>query len=89
MLTLLKTDQQPGLQILSGGRFIDVSPKQGTFIVNLGDMLERYGHPPYRLACASQKCIVIESSRRVPMQSAMTMNQQLPNQCFASAIPQS
>ena len=41
MLTLLRTDQQPGLQILSQGQFIDVAPKQGTFIVNLGDMLER------------------------------------------------
>ena len=41
MLTLLKTDDHPGLQILSGGSFVDVPPKRGTFIVNLGDMLER------------------------------------------------
>ena len=41
MLTLLMTDEQPGLQIWSDGEFIDVPPKPGTFIVNLGDMLER------------------------------------------------
>ena len=41
MLTLLKTDDHPGLQIWSGGSFVDVPPKHGTFIVNLGDMLER------------------------------------------------
>ena len=41
MLTLLKTDEHPGLQIWSGGRFVDVPPRPGTFIVNLGDMLER------------------------------------------------
>ena len=42
MLTLLKTDEHPGLQIWSDGRFVDVPPKPDTFIVNLGDMLERY-----------------------------------------------
>ena len=41
MLTLLKTDEQPGLQIWLDGRFVDVPPRSGTFIVNLGDMLER------------------------------------------------
>jgi isopenicillin N synthase-like dioxygenase len=41
MLTLLRTDQQPGLQIWTGGRFLDVPPKPGAFIINLGDMLER------------------------------------------------
>ncbi len=41
MLTLLKTDEHPGLQIWSGGKFVDVPPRPGTFIVNLGDMLER------------------------------------------------
>ncbi|CAL5218902.1 g645 [Coccomyxa viridis] len=42
MLTLLKTDEHPGLQIWSGGKFVDVPPRPGTFIVNLGDMLERW-----------------------------------------------
>ncbi|CAL8469967.1 g9509 [Coccomyxa elongata] len=42
MLTLLKTDDAPGLQIWSHGRFVDVPPKPGAFIVNLGDMLERW-----------------------------------------------
>ncbi len=41
MLTLLKTDDAPGLQIWSGGHFVDVPPRPGAFIVNLGDMLER------------------------------------------------
>ncbi|EIE25730.1 oxygenase-like protein [Coccomyxa subellipsoidea C-169] len=44
MLTLLATDDAPGLQIWlpSAGRFVDVPPKPGAFIVNLGDMLERW-----------------------------------------------
>ncbi len=48
MLTLLATDDAPGLQIWlhSAGRFVDVPPKPGAFIVNLGDMLERCGRCP-------------------------------------------
>ena len=56
MLILLCTDDQPGLQILidrdgnsngcdggDGKQWIDVTPPPlGTFVVNLGDMLERW-----------------------------------------------
>lgn len=45
MLTLLKTDDAPGLQIYSHGGWIDVPPKDGAFIINLGDMLERQVRP--------------------------------------------
>lgn len=44
MLTLLRTDGQPGLQIApDGARWVDVPPLPGSFIVNLGDMLCRRG----------------------------------------------
>ena len=47
MLTLLATDDCPGLQIqprVGGvdGPWRDVAPRKGAFIVNLGDMLERW-----------------------------------------------
>jgi isopenicillin N synthase-like dioxygenase len=42
ILTLLLTDQHPGLQILYRGQWIDVPPKPHAFVVNLGDMLERW-----------------------------------------------
>ncbi|CAK0779497.1 hypothetical protein CVIRNUC_004789 [Coccomyxa viridis] len=48
MLTLLKTDQHPGLQIWSKGQFVDVPPRDGMFIVNLGDMLERWTNGRFR-----------------------------------------
>ena len=43
MLTLLRTDDNPGLQVQvqPGGPWRPVAPKEGAFIVNLGDMLER------------------------------------------------
>ena len=42
MLTLLRTDGQPGLQMApDGASWVDVPPMSGSFIVNLGDMLCR------------------------------------------------
>jgi len=49
MITLLLTDDHPGLQIFTKEqRWVDVSPKRGAFIVNLGDMLERWTNGLYR-----------------------------------------
>jgi isopenicillin N synthase-like dioxygenase len=52
MLTLLLTDENPGLQILTQtGEWLDVPPKSlsdGYFIVNLGDMLERWTNGIFR-----------------------------------------
>jgi isopenicillin N synthase-like dioxygenase len=42
MLTLLSTDEHSGLQILYRGKWMDVPPKPHAFVVNLGDMLERW-----------------------------------------------
>jgi len=45
MVTLLATDDQPGLQIYHEGEWVDVPPpgfEGGKFVVNLGDMLERW-----------------------------------------------
>lgn len=43
MITLLLTDENPGLQILTNdNEWINVPPTKGAFIVNLGDMLERW-----------------------------------------------
>lgn len=43
MITLLLTDENPGLQILTKDEtWIDVPPRPTAFVVNLGDMLERW-----------------------------------------------
>ena len=49
MLTLLWTDHQPGLQVLSKTQeWIPVPPRSDCFVVNLGDMLERWTNGLYR-----------------------------------------
>ena len=40
MLTILAVED-PGLQIHWNGQWVDVEPIEGTFVVNLGDMLDR------------------------------------------------
>jgi isopenicillin N synthase-like dioxygenase len=42
MITLLLTDDNPGLQVKLINEWIDVPPKQGAFVVNIGDMFERW-----------------------------------------------
>jgi isopenicillin N synthase-like dioxygenase len=42
MLTVLATDATPGLQIRHGGAWIDVAPRPGAFVVNIGDLLHRW-----------------------------------------------
>ena len=48
MITLLLTDDNPGLQVKLDGEWIDVSPKKGAFVVNIGDMFERWTNGLFR-----------------------------------------
>ena len=49
VITVLRTDGTPGLQVLSKtGQWIDVPQRTGAFVVNLGDMLERMSNGLFR-----------------------------------------
>lgn len=48
VLTLLKQDDNGGLQVRSGKGWIDAPPVPGTFVCNIGDMLERMTRGLYR-----------------------------------------
>ena len=49
MVTLLLTDENPGLQIYTQqGEWVDVPPRPHAFVVNLGDMLERWTNGMFR-----------------------------------------
>jgi isopenicillin N synthase-like dioxygenase len=48
VLTILKQDNTGGLQVKSQGRWIDAPPLRGSFICNIGDMLDRMTRGIYR-----------------------------------------
>uniref|UniRef100_A0A7S0F6B3 Fe2OG dioxygenase domain-containing protein n=1 Tax=Craspedostauros australis TaxID=1486917 RepID=A0A7S0F6B3_9STRA len=61
MITLLLTDDNPGLQILTKrGEWIDVPPQPNKFVINLGDMLERWTNGK----CRSTKHRVLSNGSR-------------------------
>ena len=47
-ITLLLTNEVPGLQILYNDEWVPVPPKKNAFVVNIGDMLERWTNGRYR-----------------------------------------
>jgi isopenicillin N synthase-like dioxygenase len=58
LLTILLQDSAGGLQVKSGSRWIEAPPLEGSFVCNLGDMLERmtggrYRSTPHRVRNAS------------------------------------
>lgn len=60
LLTILKQDEIGGLQVKSGGEWIDAPPIENSFICNIGDMLDRmtggvYKSTPHRVLNISGK----------------------------------
>jgi isopenicillin N synthase-like dioxygenase len=54
LLTILKQDDTGGLEVKSGGNWIDAPPIPGSFVCNIGDMLDRmtsglYHSTPHRV----------------------------------------
>jgi isopenicillin N synthase-like dioxygenase len=48
LLTILRQDDCGGLQVKTGGRFRDAPPIAGSFVCNIGDMLDRMSSGRYR-----------------------------------------
>lgn len=49
-LTILLQDDVGGLQVAWSGRWIDVEPIDGAFVINLGDMMQIWSNDRYRAA---------------------------------------
>lgn len=46
-LTILLQDDVGGLQVLAGGDWIDVTPTEGAFVINVGDMMQVWSNDQY------------------------------------------
>lgn len=48
-LTVLRQDEVPGLQVLNkAGQFIEAPPVEGTFVINIADLLQRLSNDYFR-----------------------------------------
>ncbi len=50
VLTILLQDDVGGLQVFTGGRWLDVTPVEGAFVVNVGDMMQVWSNDTYPAA---------------------------------------
>jgi len=48
LLTILQQDDVGGLQVKTGNRWVDAPPVHGSFVCNIGDMLDRMTRGRYR-----------------------------------------
>lgn len=48
LVTFLATDEEPGLELELGGQWVEVPKVLDSFVVNLGDMLERYSNGKFK-----------------------------------------
>lgn len=49
-LTVLLTDETPGLEVKKGGRWIAVEPVENAFVINIGDMVQVWSNDRYQAA---------------------------------------
>ena len=69
VLTVLATDSSPGLQIHTQGKWQSVKPVPGTFVINLGDMLERCPAAFVFCQCISTEFAVVVTLNELSMLS--------------------
>eukprot|EP00208_Stichococcus_sp_RCC1054_P002099 CAMPEP_0206147390 /NCGR_PEP_ID=MMETSP1473-20131121/33304_1 /ASSEMBLY_ACC=CAM_ASM_001109 /TAXON_ID=1461547 /ORGANISM="Stichococcus sp, Strain RCC1054" /LENGTH=132 /DNA_ID=CAMNT_0053544299 /DNA_START=27 /DNA_END=422 /DNA_ORIENTATION=- len=47
-MTILKTDETPGLQVFYQGKWLEVPPKKEYFTINLGDMFQLWSNGRFK-----------------------------------------
>ncbi|KAG9441862.1 hypothetical protein H6P81_017716 [Aristolochia fimbriata] len=85
-LTLLLQDAVPGLEIQSGGSWLPVQPRPGSFVVNVGDHLEIFSNGRYKSVLhrvrvnSTQSRISVASLHSLPHSSVIGPSPALVNE---------
>ncbi|TMW61716.1 hypothetical protein Poli38472_010779 [Pythium oligandrum] len=84
LITLLSTDENPGLQIWYENEWIDVPPRQDAFIVNIGDMGERWTNGIFQ--STKHRVVNLEGKERYSVPFFYEPNFPCKVECFPSCV---
>uniref|UniRef100_K3WQT0 Fe2OG dioxygenase domain-containing protein n=1 Tax=Globisporangium ultimum (strain ATCC 200006 / CBS 805.95 / DAOM BR144) TaxID=431595 RepID=K3WQT0_GLOUD len=87
LITLLSTDENPGLQIFYKGEWIDVPPRADAYIVNIGDMGERWTNGVFQ--STRHRVVNITGKERYSVPFFYEPNYTCTVECFPSCVSES
>ncbi|KAF1314393.1 Gibberellin 2-beta-dioxygenase, partial [Globisporangium splendens] len=87
LITLLSTDENPGLQIFCEGEWIDVPPRADAYIVNIGDMGERWTNGVFQ--STRHRVVNITGKERYSVPFFYEPNYTCTVECFPSCVSES
>ncbi|GMF31885.1 unnamed protein product [Phytophthora fragariaefolia] len=84
LVTLLATDSSPGLQIRLDGQWVDVPPRPEAFVVNIGDMAERFTNG--RFKATLHRVVNVSGGERYSVPFFFEPNFTCRVECFPSCV---
>ncbi|GAB9477298.1 Gibberellin 2-beta-dioxygenase [Globisporangium polare] len=84
LITLLSTDENPGLQIFHKGEWVDVPPRNDAFIVNIGDMGERWTNGVFQ--STRHRVVNLTGKERYSVPFFYEPNYSCTVECFPSCV---
>ncbi|CAI5715025.1 unnamed protein product [Peronospora destructor] len=84
LITLLSTDTTGGLQIFYEGKWVDVPPRDDVFVVNIGDMTERFTNREFKSTL--HRVMNVSGEERYSVPFFFDPNFTCKVECFSSCV---
>ncbi|CAI5724770.1 hypothetical protein KXD40_003436 [Peronospora effusa] len=84
LITLLSTDTTGGLQILHEKNWVDVPPREDAFVMNIGDMAERFTNKKFK--STSHRVVNVSGEERYSVPFFFEPNFTCQVECFSSCV---